>query len=121
MRSLIVITILALVAVVVASVTRADPRPGAGGRIAVVPNQVRGDEITAALKAAAERGLEFLALRQHQNGSFGEGNGQSGITSLAALGFMQAGNLPNRGRYGRQVARALDFVLDSCQESGLIA
>jgi hypothetical protein len=34
---------------------------------------------------------------------------------------MQAGNLPGRGKYGREVQGCLDFVLGSCQESGLIA
>ncbi len=33
---------------------------------------------------------------------------------------MEAGNLPNRGKYGENVARALKFVLACCQESGLI-
>ena len=34
---------------------------------------------------------------------------------------MQSGSLPGRGKYGKQVQRCLDFVLESCQESGLIA
>jgi hypothetical protein len=34
---------------------------------------------------------------------------------------MQAGNLPNRGKYGENMNRALDFILGACQESGLIA
>ena len=34
--------------------------------------------------------------------------------------MMESGNLPNRGKYGDNVSRALRFVLNSCQESGLI-
>jgi hypothetical protein len=34
---------------------------------------------------------------------------------------MQAGNLPGRGQYGDNVQKCLDFVMASCQESGLIA
>src|SRR5436305_2469699 len=34
---------------------------------------------------------------------------------------MEAGNLPGRGKYADNVSRCLKFVLDSCQESGLIA
>ncbi len=45
----------------------------------------------------------------------------AGITALAGLAFMQAGNLPGRGKYGKEVQHCLDFVLQSCQESGLIA
>jgi hypothetical protein len=43
------------------------------------------------------------------------------ITSLAGLAFMEAGNLPNRGKYGKEVQRCLDYVLANCQQSGLIA
>ncbi|MGC4032742.1 MAG: terpene cyclase/mutase family protein [Tepidisphaeraceae bacterium] len=42
------------------------------------------------------------------------------ITSLCAMAFMQAGNLPGRGKYGPQVEKALSFVLSATQESGLI-
>jgi prenyltransferase beta subunit len=84
---------------------------------------VRGDEITPPQQEAVERGLNYLAARQAANGSFG-GNGQeghAGITALAGLAFMQAGNLPGRGKYGDNVTRCLEFILDSSQESGLIA
>src|SRR6186997_2750853 len=68
------------------------------------PGLVRGDEITPAQEAAVERGLERLAARQQRDGSFGQtGAGlgaTSGITALAGIAFMQAGNLPGRGKYG---------------------
>lgn len=86
---------------------------------------VRGDEITPAQQTAVERGLERLASRQSPSGSFGgEGEGfgaASGITALAAIAFMSAGNLPGRGKYGDHVERALQFILRSSQESGLLA
>jgi hypothetical protein len=87
------------------------------------PNQVRGDEITPAQQAAVERGLAWLAASQGKNGAFGgQGEaGHAGITALAGLAFMQAGNLPGRGKYGENVQRCLDYVLSCCQESGLIA
>src|SRR5687767_247580 len=86
------------------------------------PNQVRGDEITPAQQAAVERGLAWLAAHQGKDGAYG-GNGASrhaGITALAGLAFMQAGNLPGRGKYGDNVQRCLDYVLSCCNESGLI-
>src|SRR3954471_18361420 len=95
-----------------------------GGDLAAQPNVVRGDEITPAQQAAVDRGLAWLASKQDKRtGSFsGDGMGpHAGITALAGLAFMQAGNLPGRGKYGDNVQRCLDFVLASCQESGLIA
>ncbi len=87
-------------------------------------NPVRGDEITPAQEAAVAKGLAWLAQAQARDGAYGQGGGSNkhaGITALAGLAFMQAGNLPGRGKYGENVQKCLDFILASCQESGLIA
>jgi hypothetical protein len=104
-------------------------QPTAGARaaaigIAVNPNQVRGDEITAAQQAGVEKGLAWLAARQGADGSFGQGGGgygaTSAITALSGIAFMSAGNLPGRGKYGDNVKRAVDYICKSAQESGLL-
>lgn len=95
----------------------------AADAIAARPNQVTGEEINDAQRQSVERGLAWLASKQAADGSYGSGGGfqkHAGITALAALAFMQAGNLPDRGKYGQNVKRCLDFVLASCQPSGLI-
>jgi prenyltransferase beta subunit len=88
------------------------------------PNRPMGDEITPEQHAAVEAGLKYLASKQMPNGAFGSNygavTGHSGITALAGLAFMEAGNLPGRGKYGAQVEKCLEFVKASCQESGLI-
>lgn len=100
------------------------PRPQATG-ISERPNQVIGNEITAQQQRAVEKGLEYLARRQNRSGAwgtdYGASNGHAGISALAGLAFMSAGNLPGRGKYGENVQRCLDYVLANCQESGLIA
>jgi prenyltransferase beta subunit len=89
--------------------------------IAQHANQLRGDEITPEQQKAVERALAWLAAHQNPDGSFrGRGGKHAGITALAAISMMEAGNLPNRGKYGENVARALHYVLSCCQESGLI-
>jgi hypothetical protein len=99
------------------------PAAGTGSSVpdlAKNPNAVRGDEITPDQQRAVERGLAWLARRQPAgNGAAGYAN-HAGITALAGLAFMEAGNLPGRGRYGKEVNRILEFVLNNCQESGLI-
>jgi hypothetical protein len=100
----------------------ADAKPGAA--LAKNPNQVRGDEITPRQQEAVRKGLAWLAAHQQREGAYGAGGSSgkhAGITALAGLAFMQAGNLPNRGQYGQNVQKCLEFVLASCQPSGLIA
>ena len=94
------------------------------GGISATPNQVRGDEINEAQRRAVEKGLGWLAARQRSDGGFagedGSGSGHAGITALAGLAFMQAGNLPGRGKYGKEVQKCLDYVMSCSQQSGLI-
>jgi prenyltransferase beta subunit len=80
-------------------------------------------EITPEMRRACERGFQYLASIQGEDGSFGgDRYGKHvGITSLAGIAFMADGNLPGRGPYGQNVQRGLEFVLDSATESGLIA
>lgn len=97
-----------------------DPAP-APAQDAGAANPVRGDEITPELEASVSRGLEALAKRQRDNGSFNGGGADVAITALAGIAFMADGNLPGRGRYGQNVQRALDYVLGQAQESGMLA
>ena len=82
------------------------------------PNQVVGDEITDAQRDAVEKGLAWLATRQTPDGGY---DGHAGITALCGLAFMEQGNLPGRGKYGENVRKCMQFVENSCQQSGLIS
>jgi len=66
-------------------------------------------------KKAIDRALEWLAVRQNQDGSFSEGAYQhnTAITSFAMLAFMSQGHLPNQGLYGPEVAKAARFLAAS--------
>ncbi|MBM3992138.1 MAG: terpene cyclase/mutase family protein [Planctomycetes bacterium] len=63
------------------------------------------------------RGLDYLATQQasHQDGSFPRAGGAQhapvALAALGALAFMAEGSTPQRGRYGREVALAVDYLL----------
>lgn len=71
------------------------------------------DMITPETQKAIDRGLAYLAQAQQPDGGYGHGSyqGNVAITSLAGLAFMAGGHQPGRGLYGKNVTRALQFVL----------
>jgi hypothetical protein len=71
---------------------------------------------------AVERALSFLASRQHDDGSFGADayRGRVAITAWVGRAMMAAGSRPGEGPYGRQLTKALDYLLGRVQEDGLI-
>jgi hypothetical protein len=87
---------------------------------------------TEASRRAAERALKWLAQNQEESGAWrcdvgfklNEGyqvefanEPHVGVTALAGTAFLAAGSLPDRGPYGENVKRALEFVM-KCQERG---
>jgi hypothetical protein len=84
---------------------------------------IEGSELTPAVVAAAERGLDYLAKVQNSDGSYGRSGGyvsHAGITALAGIAFLSQGSQPERGKYGKNVALALDFIVKHTGRSGLI-
>jgi hypothetical protein len=90
---------------------------------------IAGDLFTPDVKKAVAQGLDWLAARQNSNGSWnckigyklfedyhGEDGQDVGVTALCGMAYMGAGYVPNRGKHGRVVARALDFVLSCVRE-----
>lgn len=77
-------------------------------------NDNGGEFITADTQAAIDRGLAQLAQGQGGDGSFSDRHGgtAAGITGLGGLALMSAGHQPGRGKYGKTVSRATDYVLN---------
>ncbi len=92
------------------------------GTLALFPAasvRAEGDwEITPASDQAVQRGLEWLDRNQGPGGNWTSND--LGLVSLGAMAFMASGHMPGRGRYGRTVQRALDYVLDNAKPSGLL-
>ncbi len=73
-------------------------------------------------RKAISNGLAALANRVQDDGSFGQTPYQQNlaVVSLGGLAFLANGHLPDRGPYGKQVSRIVDFVLQHAQQNGLI-
>lgn len=79
--------------------------------------------VTPETQQAIDRGLAFLAARQHPDGSFGSGSvyrRNVAVTALAGMAFLSAGHTPGQGAYSQQVEQALDFILACTDSSGYI-
>jgi hypothetical protein len=76
------------------------------------------DELTPQSEAALDRGLEWLARNQGPEGNWGSND--LGLVSMGALAFLSAGHAPGRGKYGREVDKALEYVVSHAKPSGLL-
>jgi hypothetical protein len=88
------------------------------------------------LRAAAARGLEWLAAQQHEDGYWAEIVGYKlntdyeamderpqphvGVTALALMSFLAGGHVPDRGKYGHVLERGIQFILASTKDDGQI-
>src|SRR5262249_32694066 len=100
------------------------------------PAPVQGtEEITPRLVAAVDRGLEFLAQAQQKDGSWLGNVGfklnqeyrvqetmvpHVGVTALSGMAFLAGGHLPDRGKYGRTLDRAITFLLAQVNDQGFV-
>ncbi len=81
-----------------------------------------GEEILVQLRRPVERGLEYLAGTQNEQGAWAQGQGSApGVVGLAALAFMAHGEVPGEGRYGKALDRCLGYILSQAREDGLLS
>src|SRR5688572_976186 len=83
----------------------------------------RADEVPEDVKAAVERGLEYLDRTQHRDGRWVANDGQSYPAAMTALGgmcFLMEGSTLRDGRYSQNIRRAVDWFLDRAQPNGLL-
>ena len=92
-------------------------------------------EVTPEVEAATKRGLAFLASQQLANGAFpadvgfkigsdyrvtAEDAAHLGITGLAVMAFLACGETVGRGKYGKNLERAVEYLCKTCQENGYL-
>lgn len=73
----------------------------------------------ARVGASVDKGLEWLASQQAEDGRFpSEEAAQPAVTSFAIMAFLSRGHMPDQGRYGQQISHAIDFVLSTQRRRG---
>lgn len=71
------------------------------------------------VETAVDKGLEWLANQQAGDGRFPSNEiAQPAVTAMAVMAFLSRGHLPDQGRYGGQISRAIDFVLSTQHRRG---
>lgn len=71
------------------------------------------------VESAVDRGLGHLASIQEEDGRFpSEESAQPAVTSLAVMAFLSRGHMPDEGKYGAQISKAIDFVLSTQKRRG---
>lgn len=91
-----------------------------------VPNSFGSYELTdqqsELLEKTVDRGIEYILQSQSPDGSFAAAPiGQPGITSLCCLAILSAGDAPSDSPEGKQLQRAIDFVLSTQQKDGMLS
>ena len=87
------------------------------------PLFAQSELVTPAAAEATDRGLAYLAERQLEDGSFGtSGMGRNvAVCGLSGMAFLAAGSTPGRGKYGANLDRCIDYLLENTSDEGLIA
>jgi len=71
---------------------------------------------------SAIRALDYIAREQRRQG-YWEANGSQfrvAMTALCGIALLTEGSTTTRGKYAKNVSRAVDFLLDCAQPNGLI-
>jgi squalene cyclase len=77
--------------------------------------------VTAEMERAVTRGLDYLARTQNPDGSWGGSYGKlSGVVGLAMLAFLAHGEIPDEGKYGVVIRRAVDYIVRTQQSNGVL-
>jgi hypothetical protein len=72
-----------------------------------------GEHVPPDVKLIYERGLNYLATTQQQDGSWAGGQAGSGITGLCLMAFLANGEDPNYGQYSSHIQNAVRSIIQS--------
>ncbi|MCK5113681.1 MAG: hypothetical protein KAR11_02840 [Phycisphaerae bacterium] len=87
--------------------------------VSAAPTTILPNMVTKKTDQQIERGLKYLVRTQRHDGSWlnagGYGSYPVVMTSLAGLALMAGGSTPESGPYSKNVARALNYILNAAE------
>ena len=84
----------------------------AGMAVAQVPLLHHGEVVPRNVREMYDRGLQYLANKQTENGDWAGGQGP-GTTGMGLMAFLASGEDPDFGRYRNHVRRALRIIISA--------
>ena len=72
------------------------------------------------VRAAIDRGLEYLVSKQSRVGSWADPSHQVAITALAGTALICSGSTTTQGPHAKAIRFCVDFILGTCRRNGLI-
>jgi hypothetical protein len=85
-------------------------------------SSARADELLQKYRQPVAKGLEWLASKQHDDGSYSALPNQStypiAMTSLAGMAFLMEGSTLREGKYSAQLRKAADHLMEKSQIGG---
>src|SRR5437763_16369727 len=84
---------------------------GAAGATAQPPNASVGEAVPRDVREVYDKGLQYLAKAQTEQGDWTGGQQGPGITGLGLMVFLASGEDPNFGLYGTNVRRAVRSII----------
>lgn len=113
-----------LCALAAALLAAARSAPLAGEAPARGPERFAGYvEISPEVQAAIDKGLQYLALTQQEDGAWGGETWpkHAGVSGFCLMALLSSGSVPGEGPYGAEAQKAVDFLVDQIKPSGFIA
>ncbi len=94
----------------------------AGLMATVHASPAAAEELPPKLQKATEKALDWLARQQHRDGHWEASGGQfaSAMTGIAGMALLMEGSTMREGKYANNIRRAVDWLMEHTQPSGLI-
>jgi hypothetical protein len=86
---------------------------GTGAAFAQPPNARIGEAVPRDVRELYDKGMQYLAKTQSENGDWTGGEQGPGVTGMALMVFLASGEDPNFGLYSNNVRRAVRSIISN--------